>query len=268
MTRPNGPDSGDRKETVQAAVQEDGVKAPKAWPARKAPVTLAFIVFLLLVHVSVLMGGDPVAVVSRYALVPGLATHGEPWRLLTAVFLHANWSHVLNNAFGFWIFGDRLGTESMLGSKTTFTLILLTGVIGNIISCVFMGHNSISLGASGATYGLLGAYFGVMICYRQAVRDLMKHRRQYETVAVLSGDLSPEETREVLARRELAQGNPEAVSTISNAEGVRGAFTFLIVFIALHYYEGHLNLSAHLGGLFSGIALGWLFCRLRLPKFS
>ena len=81
----------------------------------------------------------------------------EYFRLVSSVFLHARLLHLICNMYSLYIIGPQL--ESFFG-KTKFTIIyILSGVIGNLLSLVFLGDN---IGASGAIFGLLGAllYFG------------------------------------------------------------------------------------------------------------
>ncbi len=100
-----------------------------------------------------------------YALLRLGAAHtwfifaGEYWRLLTAVFLHADLIHILFNCIAIWIIGPRI--EALYGPRRFLSLYLLAGVTGNAISVLvhaFYLHTSILLvGASGAIFGMLGA---------------------------------------------------------------------------------------------------------------
>lgn len=76
----------------------------------------------------------------------------EPWRFLTAIFLHGDLTHILFNMFALVLFG--LVLESIIGSKKFVLVYFSSGIIGNLISVNFY---SSSLGASGAIYGILGA---------------------------------------------------------------------------------------------------------------
>jgi len=76
----------------------------------------------------------------------------EPWRFITAIFLHADILHILYNMFALALFGFIL--ESLIGSRKFLIIFFSTGIIANLIAVNF--YNS-SLGASGAIYGILGA---------------------------------------------------------------------------------------------------------------
>ncbi len=75
----------------------------------------------------------------------------EPWRLVTAVFLHASLIHII---FNMWVLMD-IGpmVEELYGSARYLFLYILTGVAGYVVSSV-VGH--LSIGASGALLGLIG----------------------------------------------------------------------------------------------------------------
>lgn len=81
----------------------------------------------------------------------------EPWRALTAVFVHSPSSvlHILFNMFSLYIFGRIL--EPMLGSWRFLALYLLSGIGGSIAVLLLAGGSVV--GASGAIFGLMGALF-------------------------------------------------------------------------------------------------------------
>ncbi len=76
----------------------------------------------------------------------------QPWRYLTAIFLHGNIAHLLYNIFALVLFGTIL--EKYIGSRKFLLTFLATGILANVISALF--YNA-SLGASGAIFGIIGA---------------------------------------------------------------------------------------------------------------
>jgi membrane associated rhomboid family serine protease len=82
----------------------------------------------------------------------------EPWRALTSVFLHSTSLifHVLLNMYTLWIFGRLL--EPMLGRARFLALYLISGLAGSVGVVVFAAPNAQVLGASGAIFGLMGAF--------------------------------------------------------------------------------------------------------------
>ncbi|MFW9940586.1 MAG: rhomboid family intramembrane serine protease [Candidatus Thorarchaeota archaeon] len=83
----------------------------------------------------------------------------EIWRLVTPIFLHSDLIHIFSNMFALLIFGATIETALKM-SKIQYLLIYLTsGLIGNIFSMLFLPLDSVSLGASGAIFGLIGVVF-------------------------------------------------------------------------------------------------------------
>lgn len=76
----------------------------------------------------------------------------QPWRFLTAMFLHGSLLHLLYNGFALALFGSIL--EHTLGSKRFVALFVITGIFANLVSVWFYPS---SLGASGAIFGVIGA---------------------------------------------------------------------------------------------------------------
>jgi len=86
----------------------------------------------------------------------------EVWRLFTAMFLHSDIMHLFSNMFGLLLFGALVENNF---SKSEFLFIyFISGLIGNTFSLFLLPIFSISLGASGAIFGLLGASF-VLIAF-------------------------------------------------------------------------------------------------------
>ena len=82
----------------------------------------------------------------------------EPWRMITSVFTHSTGFifHVLLNMYTLWIFGQLL--ESMLGRARFLTLYLVAGLAGSVGVMFLATPTTFVVGASGAIFGLLGAF--------------------------------------------------------------------------------------------------------------
>ena len=83
---------------------------------------------------------------------------GQYYRLITGIFLHGSIFHLFFNCYALYIIGTQL--ESFLG-KTKFLIIyLFSAITGSLMSIIF--SDSLSIGASGAIFGLFGSllYFG------------------------------------------------------------------------------------------------------------
>ena len=128
--------------------------------AAQAPITSA----LLIVNVLVWLGQiSPFGYLftNQFFFAPLLAPF-EPWRMLTAGFVH-DWSgpmHILFNSYAIWIFGRAL--EPMLGTLR-FLVLYLTSIVGGSVAVLWLSNPQVPVvGASGALFGLMGAYFIVI----------------------------------------------------------------------------------------------------------
>ncbi|MFI5616060.1 rhomboid family intramembrane serine protease [Streptomyces sp. NPDC051567] len=88
------------------------------------------------------------------APLEGVST-GQYHRLLTSVFLHVEWWHVISNMVALWIIGGPL--EAALGRSRYLAVYLLSGLGGSALVYLLTAPNTATLGASGAVFGLLGA---------------------------------------------------------------------------------------------------------------
>ena len=79
---------------------------------------------------------------------------GEYWRLLSAAFVHANPIHIAVNVWGLWSLGQLC--ERLFGKWQTLAIYVLTGVGGSLLS-IASHHDRLSVGASGAIFGIVGA---------------------------------------------------------------------------------------------------------------
>ena len=85
---------------------------------------------------------------------------GEYYRLITAAFLHANLIHILFNMFALAQLGPTL--EQALGRARFLALYLLSALGGSVLSYWLSSPGQLGVGASGAIFGLFGAYYVVV----------------------------------------------------------------------------------------------------------
>lgn len=81
-----------------------------------------------------------------------------PWQFITSLFAHGSFMHLFINMYVLFFFGTKL--ENWVGSSNFLKVFFISGVVGNIAHLVyssFLGYPVISMGASGAVCGILGA---------------------------------------------------------------------------------------------------------------
>ncbi len=96
--------------------------------------------------------------IQQYGLVPLQIQQGKQlYSLITSMFLHAGWLHILGNMLFLWIFGDNI--EDVLGHLGYLIFYFIGGLAASATHIFFnLGSNIPSLGASGAIAAVLGAY--------------------------------------------------------------------------------------------------------------
>ena len=80
--------------------------------------------------------------------------HRDPawFQFITSMFCHANWAHISGNMFLLYVFGKIVEEEEgVLGVVASY---LITGLGANLLSWLLLPSNTVSLGASGAVFGL------------------------------------------------------------------------------------------------------------------
>ncbi len=78
--------------------------------------------------------------------------------LITNMFLHGGWAHIIGNMWYLWIFGDNV--EDRFGAGRYLLFYIATGIAASVLHIVFNPTSAIpAVGASGAISGVLGAYF-------------------------------------------------------------------------------------------------------------
>lgn len=121
---------------------------------------LLWLFFKMPVH-SVMLWGDAV---TGYNL--GVAG-GEWWRLVTPIFLHANFTHLLFNSMSIFLFAPPL--EQMLGKVHFLIVYIGSGIIGNIGTYLIEPLDYVHVGASGAIFGLFGVYLFLTVFRKELI---------------------------------------------------------------------------------------------------
>jgi rhomboid protease GluP len=120
-------------------------------------------------------GGISSAVLQRFgASLPLPYNLAQPWRFVTAVFLHASILHIVFNMWFLMDVGPQI--EELYGSARYLFIYVLTGIGGYIVSSA-VGH--FSIGGSGALMGLVGVLLAATMGRQGAAAQLMRNRLIY-----------------------------------------------------------------------------------------
>lgn len=100
----------------------------------------------------------PAVIFGTTTLSPALAAIPAEFTLVTYMFLHGSWMHLLTNMLFLWVFGDNI--EDAIGHIGYLAFYLACGVIAALAHVVAVPASTSPLvGASGAVAGVMGAYF-------------------------------------------------------------------------------------------------------------
>ena len=104
---------------------------------------------------------------------PLIIEQGQWYRMITSMFLHFGAPHLINNMLVLFVLGQRL--EPVTGKMKFLLIYILGGLGGNLISLIWdmrTGNYSLSAGASGAVFAVMGGMIYVIIRHRGRVADL------------------------------------------------------------------------------------------------
>ena len=149
------------------------------WKNNKMTILLILINTVIFLGLSVIGNtGDGGFMAGHGAMyIPYVTENGEYYRLFTCMFLHFYFSHLMNNMVMLGAFG--LYLEPELGSIRFLAVYLLSGLGGNLLS--LMVHineatGSVSAGASGAVFGLMGVLVWMLLKNRGTVGRIRGQR--------------------------------------------------------------------------------------------
>jgi len=105
--------------------------------------------------------------------VSSLTLHGQPWRLVTSLFVHGGMTHLLLNMFSLWLLGLML--EQRVGAWRLLAVYLASGIAASLATVWYHASGINSTGASGAIFGLYG-FMLVLLLSKKMVLDKSDRR--------------------------------------------------------------------------------------------
>ncbi|MBQ4898644.1 rhomboid family intramembrane serine protease [Paenibacillus sp. Marseille-P2973] len=142
---------------------------------RYYPVTVLILVANLVMFLLVMFNGgsdNPYTQLKYGALTNVEPYASEYWRLLGSMFLHHDFGHLFSNSFAILVFAPPL--ERLLGHWRYALLYIGSGLVGNLISLEVYQRSMdihLSVGASGAVYGVYGAFLYIALLQRQLMDE-------------------------------------------------------------------------------------------------
>jgi membrane associated rhomboid family serine protease len=132
-------------------------------------VTVFIILANSFIFVRELMGGD--AFVGQWSAIPAQIVSGHHWiTIVTAMFMHASWSHIIGNMIFFWAFSPEI--EEAMGPAKYFVFYMVGGLVAMLAQVAADPHSTVpNLGASGAIAAVMGAF---LVTYpRDRIRTIL-----------------------------------------------------------------------------------------------
>ena len=129
------------------------------------PIVTTLLAINIIVYFITIIPGFGDKVLFWGMSVNGYITDGEWWRIVTAMFLHGSFTHILFNSFSLFVFAPDL--ERLLGKGRFIITYLAAGIAGNILTLIVHHAGYASVGASGAIFGVFGAFAALVYFTRK-----------------------------------------------------------------------------------------------------
>jgi membrane associated rhomboid family serine protease len=165
--------------------------------ARVTPVLILIslaVYVALIIHTGLLGGFDTATLLVWGANYGSLTFNGEWWRLVSYAFLHVGLLHIIVNSWVLWSVG-RL-TERLYGSAVYLFLYLAAAICGAVASIAW-DPVRVTVGASGAIFGVLGALLAYLLCQKATVPRFIFRAHWLPTAlftafSIIDGTLQPQ----------------------------------------------------------------------------
>lgn len=144
---------------------------------RPTPVTRA----ILYLNIGIFLLGyvmPTTNLIGQFGQINFLVLNGEWYRMLTAAFLHANLMHIGFNMYALYLFGPQI--ERQMGGLP-FAAMYLSAALAGSAAYLVSGTSNVAVGASGAIFGLFGAWIGASYSQRHTPAG----RALFQRLAVL-----------------------------------------------------------------------------------
>ncbi|MEG0471765.1 MAG: rhomboid family intramembrane serine protease [Solibacillus sp.] len=156
----------------------------KLYPIVSAIIAINFIVFII-----TLIPGIGEEILYAGMSVNAFIAAGEWWRIITSMFLHSGFAHVLFNMFSLFLFGPEL--EKIAGKMRFLTIYFLAGIFGVAATFLLEDPYYASVGASGAIYGIFGAFAALVYYTRNSFPQLKQIILPIIVISVIMTFLTP-----------------------------------------------------------------------------
>src|SRR6266542_1067535 len=152
---------------TRAAVGRQAERVPFVRMIQRSGATQILVAVNVALFVAMLLSGRVSnAQLLRFGAMEAPLDPSQWWRLFTAMFVHVNLLHLFFNMYALLIFGPPI--ENRYGKARFLALYLLAGYLGSCASLLFTAGRGPRAGASGAVFGIIGAWIAFFVRHRNA----------------------------------------------------------------------------------------------------
>ncbi len=147
-------------EDINKKNMEEAKRVDELFKPKTPVVTYTLIAINILIFLLGIIFNMQDALINLFANYGPLVTENHQYyRLFTSMFMHANFLHIAFNMYALYLLGSQ--AEGFFGKTKFLTIYILSGLSGSLLS-ILLNQGAVSVGASGAIFGILGAllYFG------------------------------------------------------------------------------------------------------------
>jgi membrane associated rhomboid family serine protease len=156
---------------------------------REGRVSMILIAINVAAFVAQLATGDRAGDVFQQGALQGYVTaDGDYWRLITSAFLHGSVLHLLFNMYALYLFGPFV--ERALGTARFVIAYVTAAMAGSIAVYLLASPTTVTIGASGAVFGLFGMALLLLLKAKQDVRTLLVLLAINAVISVAGPDIS------------------------------------------------------------------------------
>ena len=150
---------------------KDASKIENVFKDKGPYITYVLIGINVLLYLVPILLGNYEYIINKYCIHGPSIRGGEYYRLITGMFLHGSIMHLFFNMYALYVIGSQI--ENYFGRIKYLIIYIFSGVLGALFSMIFNG-SAVSIGASGAIFGLMGSllYFGYH--YRVYLGNVLK----------------------------------------------------------------------------------------------
>ncbi len=139
--------------------KSDAEKVEEVFKPKKNIVTTSLVIINILIYVFMLLFGQRNNMINMFGVYgPYIVNRHEYYRLITGAFLHLDILHLLFNCYALYVIGSQI--ENFMGRCKYLIIYFISAITGSLLSILLT--RGLSVGASGAIFGLMGSilYFG------------------------------------------------------------------------------------------------------------